>query len=346
MDVDILKPDTGYLSVIERPSTGSKGTLSRSSSAGFQSPSYEHYSEPVSEGEDEETNLALAKNEGQRTGLSGTEVEEAIAFREKMLKQRREEDVQNGASTSSSGKDVGAEEEGQRLEAQARRRLSTVRDSPDFRSRSLSINPLAPSTAFDETLKNKLNDVHQREQGDDGRIAEENEENGENGQSRNPGNGASSDDRIMVRGWSAPAGKRISVPVRIEPKVYFALERTFLVSHFTFIFIVCFSKPCHFSNGKKKQKWLNTSVFIGTIATTLLNFISADDPRGLISAAFFTLAALLAIAYSAGIFVFRTSRIRQRRASGMYYDKYGPTILCAVLFLALVTNIALRVSEM
>src|SRR5262249_42901803 len=157
----------------------------------------------------------------------------AIAFREKMLKQRKEEDVQNGGSPSGTGGDV---EEGQRFEPLARRRLSTVRDSPDFRSRSLSINPLAPSTAFDETLKNKLNDVHQRRQGDDGTIAEENGVNGEVGQSRNLENGASGDDRIMVRDWSAPTGKRISVPVRIEPKVYFAVERTFLVSDFTFIF--------------------------------------------------------------------------------------------------------------
>lgn len=72
----------------------------------------------------------------------------------------------------------------------------------------------------------------------------------------------------------------------------------------------------------------------------------ADDPRGLISAAFFTLAALLAIAYSAGIFVYRSYMLRDRRASGLYYDKYGPTILCAVLFLALATNVGLRVSEM
>jgi hypothetical protein len=94
------------------------------------------------------------------------------------------------------------------------------------------------------------------------------------------------------------------------------------------------------------QKWLNTAVFIGSIATALLNFVPADDQRGLISAAFFTFAALLAIAYSAGIFVYRSNRMRDRRASGLYYDKYGPTVLCFVLFLALATNIGLRFSEM
>lgn len=82
------------------------------------------------------------------------------------------------------------------------------------------------------------------------------------------------------------------------------------------------------------------------IATTLLNFVPPDDSRGLISAAFFTFAALLAIAYSAGIFVFRSYKLRERHADGLYYDKYGPTILCLVLFLALATNIGLRISEM
>lgn len=347
VDVDILKPDTGYLSVIERPNTSSKGSMSPSSTS-LHSIGYEYYSEPVSEGdEDEEMNFAPSKNEGQRTGLSGTEVEEAIAFREKMLKQRREDDVQqNEATVSSSGGD-GGDEEGPRTEVQARRKLSMVRDGPDYRSRSLSINPLAPSTAFDETLKNSLNAVHQKRtqggQGENGRIAEEegeDEEDEEDGEGRNLENGASGDDRVMVRDLTAPAGKRISVPVRIEPKVYFALERTFLVSGFTSSFIA------QSANKKKIQKWLNTSVFIGTIATTLLNFISAEDTRGLIITAFFTFAALLAIAYSAGIFLFRTYRIRERRATGMYYDKYGPTILCGVLFLALATNVGLRVSEL
>jgi hypothetical protein len=94
------------------------------------------------------------------------------------------------------------------------------------------------------------------------------------------------------------------------------------------------------------KKWLNIAVFIGTIATTLLNFTSPEDSRGLISAALFTFTALLAIAYSAGIFLFRTYRLRARRAEGLYYDKYGPTLLCLALFGALATNIGLRVSEM
>jgi hypothetical protein len=54
---------------------------------------------------------------------------------------------------------------------------------------------------------------------------------------------------------------------------------------------------------------------------------------------------LLSIVYSAGIFVYRALRLRRRRAEGVYYDKYGPTALCAVLLAAVMTNVVLRLSE-
>ncbi|KAJ3565174.1 hypothetical protein NP233_g7805 [Leucocoprinus birnbaumii] len=333
MDVDIQKPDeTGYLSVIERPtSTKASGTTSRQLSTGSQSPEFEGYTEPLSEGEDEEMNVAPAKNEGQRTGLSGAAYEEAVAFREKMLKHRQEEGEQpvvanvNGKNSTNGGlavplEDADEREEGSSTGGRPRHKKWYSFGGSEFRSRALSINPLAPSSAFDETLKTKLHETQEAQN----KVKDTREESTEDDDETEAGDlsGApSGDDRIMVRDWHAPAGKRISVPVRIEPKVYFAAERTFL-------------------------KWLNISVFIGTIATTLLNFVPADDPRGLISAGFFTFAALLAIAYSAGIFVYRSHRMRDRRASGLYYDKYGPTALCFVLFLALATNIGLRVSEM
>lgn len=93
------------------------------------------------------------------------------------------------------------------------------------------------------------------------------------------------------------------------------------------------------------QSWLRFSIYIGTIATTLLNFISPDDERGLFCAALFTFTALLAIVYSAGVFVYRTLHLRKHRAEGVYYDKYGPTILCVVLLGSLTTNLVLRLTE-
>ncbi len=97
---------------------------------------------------------------------------------------------------------------------------------------------------------------------------------------------------------------------------------------------------------ESKQKWLHFAIYIGTIATALLNFIPAEDTVGLISAGLFTFAALVAIAYSAVIFVYRAYSIRHRLADGMYYDKYGPSLLAFLLLGAILTNIGLRLREM
>lgn len=95
-----------------------------------------------------------------------------------------------------------------------------------------------------------------------------------------------------------------------------------------------------------RQRWLHFAIYLGTIATTLLNFVPPGDTVGLISAGLFTLAALVAIAYSAIIYVYRALKLRKRHAEGMYYDKYGPSVLSLLLLGALGTNIALRVREM
>ncbi|KAJ7285218.1 VTC domain-containing protein [Mycena rebaudengoi] len=339
MDTDILKPDTGYLTIIERPSqinsasgSSTKGSSDRNTSV--------RYHEPVSEGEDDDDqDLAPAKDEHKRTGLSGKEVEDAIAYREHMLKTRRESGAPGISVSLSSVRsssrfripDDEDEDEGQSDaddddsgdEAAERGRKPTATKSvPIGKPRTLSIDPLAPSSAFDETLRDRLRGEreaarHRRNEDEEETLpAPEDADSEEDPLITRP-----TDDRQLSSHVRAPPGKRISVPVRIEPKVYFAAERTFL-------------------------KWLNIAVFIGTIATTLLNFTSPEDSRGLISAALFTFTALLAIAYSAGIFLFRTYRLRARRAEGLYYDKYGPTLLCLALFGALATNIGLRVSEM
>ncbi|KAJ7261757.1 VTC domain-containing protein [Mycena haematopus] len=355
MDTDILKPDTGYLAIIERPShfsntAGSSTKHSSSTTESTKHPSHptsgshtpedddpvspQTYHEPESEGEeDDDRDLLPARDEDKWARLSGQEVQEAIAYREHMLKARGDADtvgpsdnaVRSARRDAAEDADDEDENPGSVL---ARGRPPAGKPIPIDKPRTLSIDPLAPSVAFDETLRDRLKAEKearkQRETQDAQEEAEEDEET-------RPADGEDEDDPLLARtrdderrvsrDFRAPPGKRISVPVRIEPKVYFAAERTFL-------------------------KWLNNAVFIGTIATTLLNFTSPEDQRGLISASLFTFAALLAIAYSAVIFVYRTYRLRARRAEGLYYDKYGPTLLCLALFGALATNIGLRVSEM
>ncbi|KAF7312544.1 SPX domain-containing protein [Mycena indigotica] len=309
MDIDILKPDTGYLSVIERPPhTPSAGSSTKHSTGGTRSPnSDDAYHEPLSEGEeDDDADRQPAYDEDKRTGLSGKEVAEAIAFREEMLKAKGKAP----ANHETNGGDI---------KPSSPRKGLAIPPKP----RTLSIDPLAPSLAFDETLRDRLKGERRaqkrREEEQSTETLREDQEERDEDDPLLPR--PRDDERRVSRDVHAPPGKRISVPIRIEPKVYFAAERTFL-------------------------KWLHNAVFIGTIATTLLNFTEPSDTYGLISAALFTLAALLAIAYSAAIFVYRAYRLRARRAEGLYYDKYGPTVLCVVLFLAMAANIGMRVAEM
>jgi len=92
-------------------------------------------------------------------------------------------------------------------------------------------------------------------------------------------------------------------------------------------------------------KWLHFAILIGGIATTLLNFIEPNDRVGLISAGLFTLTALLAIAYSAGMYTWRVFKLRRRDASS-YHDPYGPTVLCGVLLTSVMVNLVMRLKQL
>ena len=61
-----------------------------------------------------------------------------------------------------------------------------------------------------------------------------------------------------------------------------------------------------------------------------------------ISASAFTLVACLALLYSLLLYLYRVDGIRQRLASARYHDSYGPTVLCAAMFMSVVINYALR----
>lgn len=110
-----------------------------------------------------------------------------------------------------------------------------------------------------------------------------------------------------------PPGKRIALPTRVEPKVFFANERTFL-------------------------SWLNFTVILGGLAVGLLNF---GDKIGQISAGLFTVVAMAAMLYALMTFHWRAKSIRQRGQGG-FDDRLGPTILALALFFAVLTNFILR----
>ncbi|KAF2737296.1 vacuolar transporter chaperone 1 [Polyplosphaeria fusca] len=110
-------------------------------------------------------------------------------------------------------------------------------------------------------------------------------------------------------------GKRIALPTRVEPKVFFANERTFL-------------------------SWLNFTVILGGLAVGLLNF---GDKVGQISAGLFTLVAMAAMVYALFTFHWRAKSIRQRGQGG-FDDRLGPTVLTIALFAAVIINFVLRVT--
>ncbi|KAF1963585.1 SPX-domain-containing protein [Byssothecium circinans] len=116
-----------------------------------------------------------------------------------------------------------------------------------------------------------------------------------------------------IKHFKVPKGKRIHVPVRVEPKVQLATERTFL-------------------------SWLEFSIILGSIAATLLNF---GDNLALAGAWAFTIVACCALFYSAGLYLWRVRMIRQRRAV-TYHDRIGPTLLCLGLLAAVVISFGFR----
>ena len=245
MDTDILKPNMGY-QTIERPLhvSSSKGT-SDPQSSGILTPDADlvvnMYTEPVSDGEeDEDMDIGPAKDEGKRTGLTAGDVAEAIAYREKMLNQSRVDLAQSYQSRRSvlKGKVSGSGSDRDDVEeiepTQGDERKPYLRGRPTLppttkEPRGISIDPLAPSSAFDRTLRERLQGTKTPANGQDSAdgtttVKGDDENNQGEGTSHPCG-----DDRVLVRHFKAPAGKRVSIPVRIEPKVYFAAERTFLV---------------------------------------------------------------------------------------------------------------------
>lgn len=109
----------------------------------------------------------------------------------------------------------------------------------------------------------------------------------------------------------------IFVPVRVEPKVYFAAERTFL-------------------------SWLEFSIVLGGIAATLLNF--GIDRVSLASAWAFTVLAAIALIYSLVLYIWRVDKIRKRRdVKRVYYEKWGPTVVSVGLIAVVLINLGMRI---
>jgi len=181
MDIDIRKPDMGAMQ-INRPLPNSASTTAGTSSPAATSRTdspheFGQYTEPVSEGEeDEDMGVQVANDEEGRIGLSKGQASDAIKFRTEMLRKQRE---QEAAARSAKGKQPAIsedeDEDDGRIPFLKTRRNSQTSETP----LKLAIDPLQPSLAFDKTFNSKL----QKPRRSDNIIEEEDEDEENQGHS-------------------------------------------------------------------------------------------------------------------------------------------------------------------
>ncbi|OMJ19552.1 Vacuolar transporter chaperone 1 [Smittium culicis] len=114
-------------------------------------------------------------------------------------------------------------------------------------------------------------------------------------------------------GTSQAPKKRLAIPVRVEPKVFFANERTFL-------------------------SWLNVSIILGTISLGLVSF---GDRNVRIAGYTFTALSILTMFYSLYMYQKRANMILARDP-GPYDSRNGPTILVILLVTLVAFNFYIR----
>lgn len=207
MDVSILKPESESkkAAIITRPtgSNNQSATVSSTSTPAAKTPEegrsalqLHGYSEPLSDDEDDQQDdlqpRAVGKDETLITGIPAnmaSQAEEAKASREKAREKER----------SDSGKTAEASNEAHQ----------NARKEPQFAK-------LTP-----QNLERLLQAKYQSEQKAKQDAEAANQEM-ENGAVDPTGSGATVRTPEYVNSFRAPSGKLVSVPIRIEPKVYFA----------------------------------------------------------------------------------------------------------------------------
>jgi hypothetical protein len=231
VETDIRKPDTGNVS-INRPTPATSVTNTDSTTTPeMHSPLAlgHHYTEPVSEGEEDEAMaIAMPRSENDAARVPLAAALEAIAWREQRRREQQEMEKRRGEGRLNGNEGIPEEREEAHENTPFLRRSPLKSRESSKGTKSLSINPLAPSVEFDKRFKKKLGrrgrgsrsisrdpSFERREAEDEAAFAE--------ASNRNQG------ETTYTNAFTAQTGKRIAVPVRVEPKVFFAQERTFLV---------------------------------------------------------------------------------------------------------------------
>ncbi|KAF4571575.1 hypothetical protein EYR40_008071 [Pleurotus pulmonarius] len=112
--------------------------------------------------------------------------------------------------------------------------------------------------------------------------------------------------------------KKVPTPVKVEAKVWFANERTWV-------------------------GWLDLSIVIGTLALALLN--ASKDPVARNFAYVYALISVGVLIYGYSLYQHRISMIR-RRDPGHFDMIAGPVVVSMLLFFAVLANFVIRVREL
>lgn len=107
-----------------------------------------------------------------------------------------------------------------------------------------------------------------------------------------------------------------SAPVKIDPKVFFANERTFLA-------------------------WLHVSVLLAGASVAIVAFDSHSSAPSALYGVILLPVSIAFIAYSMIQYTRRASMIR-RKSPGPYMDVTGPTVLTVILMLSIVTQFSIK----
>ena len=109
------------------------------------------------------------------------------------------------------------------------------------------------------------------------------------------------------------------IPIKVEPKVFFANERTFL-------------------------SWMNMSVTLASISLAILSFGSSGDFSQFYGLVMLPVAVAFCV-YALYTYLRRGKLIRDR-APGPYEDTRGPIVLCLLLSLAIVINFTAKLLDL
>ncbi|KAI7877893.1 VTC domain-containing protein [Mucor mucedo] len=116
---------------------------------------------------------------------------------------------------------------------------------------------------------------------------------------------------ILPPGVKIP--KKIITPLRVEPKVFFANERTYFA-------------------------WMSFGTLISTFSLALFN---AGDSVGKLSGIVYSLVSVSTLLYGMGLY-YRRRELIHNRAAGPYDELVGPTVICFSLLFAVGLNAYLK----